>query len=328
MPEPLFRISLDAQTLLRAHPPRFHHPHKTALFEIAYADFDPSPAMIEATRWSPQIVEPIKMPADLSTEIRPDFYDYQPVADTASHLEWHINFADPRLFFAYGSGLFAQDEMQVVEHPLLASVREALVARSLSASTSDHTGPTPILVQNVERRISVATNPDANAGRRAGLYGNRFAEAPLDAVRRATKVLTPPTKSNIIAMAAPAGGHGDYTEREIRYVFETAFTGFSASVDETARAGRRAIIHTGFWGCGAFGGNRRLMIALQALAARAAGVNRMVFHAGDTSGVEDAQRGLDVAETVAERCGNPSALASIVDRCATFGYQWGWSDGN
>ena len=29
--------------------------------------------------------------------------------------EWHVNFADPRLFVSYGSGLFAQDEMQVAE---------------------------------------------------------------------------------------------------------------------------------------------------------------------------------------------------------------------
>src|SRR4051812_22645567 len=105
MPEPLFRISFDAQTLVREHPPRFHHSHKAALFQIAYADSGPVPAMIEVTRWLPQIAEPINMPANLSAEIRPDFYDYQPVADAASHLEWHVNFADPRLFFAYGSGL-------------------------------------------------------------------------------------------------------------------------------------------------------------------------------------------------------------------------------
>jgi hypothetical protein len=331
MPELIFRLSLDARTLLREHPPRFHHPYKTALFEIAYAGSDPFPATIEVTRWSPRITESIDLSTPFSAEIRPDFYDYQAVADGVSHLEWHVNFADPRLFFAYGSGLFAQDEMQVAEHPLLASVREALCARQFDARTSDKTGPTPVLVENVERRISVATNPDTSAGRRSGLYGNRFAEAPLAAVRNATRILSPPAYSNIIAMAAPAGGHGDYTESEIQYIFTTAHAAFSAAAHETKRnseASRQSIIHTGFWGCGAFGGNRRLMVLLQALAARASGVRRMILHAGDTAGAGDAERGLDIAENIAARCGSGCTLKEVVERCAMLGYQWGTSDGN
>ena len=38
MREPLYRQSFDAEALLRAHPPRFHHPHKEALFALAYPD--------------------------------------------------------------------------------------------------------------------------------------------------------------------------------------------------------------------------------------------------------------------------------------------------
>jgi len=36
---------------------------------------------------------------------------------------WYVNFADPRLFTAYGSGLFAQDEIQAAEHPILGHLR-------------------------------------------------------------------------------------------------------------------------------------------------------------------------------------------------------------
>lgn len=43
----------------------------------------------------------------------PNFYDYQPESEDSSAVEWHVNFADPRLFAAYGSGLFAQDEIRV-----------------------------------------------------------------------------------------------------------------------------------------------------------------------------------------------------------------------
>jgi hypothetical protein len=87
----------------------------------------------------------------------------------------------------------------------------------------------------------------------------------------------------IVAMAAPYGGRGDYTEAEIALIFATAYTAFAAARQESAHNGStsvQTVLHTGFWGCGAFGGNRRLMVALQALAARAARIDRLVLHAG------------------------------------------------
>jgi hypothetical protein len=47
----------------------------------------------------------------------------------------------------------------------------------------------------------------------------------------------------------------------IEFVLATAFTGFSAARLESARLNPSPVvaIHTGFWGCGAFGGNRVLM---------------------------------------------------------------------
>lgn len=327
----LSREIFDAPVLLKQYPPQFSHAHKIALFEIAYPTGQPTPAAIEVTRWSQSVPDQIILPSILAAEIRPDFYDYQPVTQGPPGVEWHVNFADPDLFVAYGSRLFAQDEMQVAEHPLLASVREALLARGLSVDTTDQNGGTPILLRNVERRIAVATNADASAGRPAGLYGNRFAAAPLDVVRRATQFLDPATFSNIIAMAAPACGAGNYSEEDIEYIFTTAHTAFAAAAQESMRGSEpppQTIIHTGFWGCGAFGGNRRLMVALQALAARAARIDRLILHAGDEAGVEDALRGLEVAESVTHRCGSPCSLDTLVGRCAILGYRWGQSDGN
>ena len=137
--------------------------------------------------------------------------------------------------------------------------------------------------------------------------------------------------SNIIAMAAPSGGRGEYEPGQIEYVLETATTAFVAARSETTRVfgpDAQTTIHTGFWGCGAFGGNRRLMIALQSLCARAAGVNRIVYHAGDAAAVLEVRRGLDVADAVAMRCGPQCGLGALIDRCVLLGYQWGVSDGN
>ena len=100
-------------------------------------------------------------------------------------------------------------------------------------------------------------------------------------------------------MAAPACGNGDYTEQEIAYVLNAAFTGFSAARRESKRfagASSRAVIHTGFWGCGAFGGNRALMTILQAMAADLAGVD-IEFWAFDQAGLQTSRDAMPTNST-------------------------------
>jgi AraC-like DNA-binding protein len=329
MQAPLVRVSFDAARLLCDHPPKVRHANKTALFELAYPPGSEVHGTIEVARWRADIDDELKLPQHAESTVEPNFYNYPP--SPAGTLAWHVNFADPNLFVAYGSGLFAQDEMQVAEHPLLGSVREALLAAELPALARDDDGGSPILVRGVERPIDVQTNPDPTAGRPFGLYGNRFAAASVDTVRRATRKIVPATISNIIAVAGPACGHGQYKPNQIEYILETAFTAFAAARHETLRAlgpTTQITIHTGFWGCGAFGGNRRLMIALQSLAARAASIDRVAYHAGDAAGVLEVRHGLDVADMLAVKCGPESDLGALIDRCVQLGFEWGVSDGN
>lgn len=331
MKQPLYQMAFDASTLLNEHPPQFRHAHKAALFNIAYPDGIAPSSNIEVTRWEQQVDEPLRLPQTLSSTIIPNYYDYQPAGDCSACVEWHVNFADPRLFVAYGSSLFAQDEMQVAEHPLLASIREALLSRGLPASTIDDAGPTPILIRHVERRLSISTEPDAALGRPFGLYGNRFKSAAIEVVCKATSRIDPPTYSNIIAMASLPGGTGEYTEAQIRYILATAVTAFAAARYESDRMGHpsaQVVIHSGFWGCGAFGGNRHLMTALQAIAARAARIGRFVFHSGDAAGARDANSGFDVADKLAARCGPECPLDVLLRECFQMRFQWGVSDGN
>ncbi|HEY3967981.1 MAG TPA: hypothetical protein VGM05_25690 [Planctomycetaceae bacterium] len=331
MPELLYRVPFDAADLVREHPPQFRHPHKGGLFEVAYPNGAVASSRLEVTQWKRGNLGPLTLTTPLAIDVQPNFYDYAPVGDSPHCVEWHVNFADPRLFAAYGSSLFAQDEMQVAEHPLLGSVREALLARGLDAMTRSDSGSTPILIRNVERRIEVQTNADASAGRPAGLYGNLFAAANFETIRKATRRIDPPSFTNIIAIAAPVGGRGEYSDSDIDYVLQTAVIGFSAAREESARFTTdpiQIVVHSGFWGCGAFGGNRRLMIALQVLSAHAAEIDRIVFHAGTAAGVEEVQRGIAAAESLATRCGSPCSLNKLVGRCSLLGYRWGVSDGN
>ncbi|MBI5542366.1 MAG: hypothetical protein HY901_00640 [Deltaproteobacteria bacterium] len=247
---------------------------------------------------------------------RAGFFDYRPPAVECD--EWHVNFADPRLFCAYSGPLLAQDELQVAEHPALAAVREALEPMG-QAQTEDREGATPVLVAGVERRCALATGPNRAAGRPRGLYGNAFALAKPEVVRAAVQPQNPPTRSNILAIAAPVG-HGRYSARQIEGIARTAFAGFSAARLESKSA--RAVVHTGFWGCGAFGGNRVLMTALQALAAQMAGVE-VVFHWGDEAGEAPANEGARLAASSAH-----GEVAAVIQELAGMGFEWGVSDGN
>lgn len=260
----------------------------------------------------------------VSAILREGFYDYLPVLDAAGAVEWHVNFSDPHLFVAYGSGLFAQDEMQVAEYPVLGALKEALEASGARARTEDRGEPTPILIAGAERRCRVATDPNPPEGRPRGLYGNAFAAASADAVRRATTRIDPPTVTNLIAMAAPSGGSGRYLDDEIEHVLTTAFTAFRAAVSESGSG--PVAIHTGFWGCGAFGGNRVLMALLQVIAARLAGVDRLVFHSVGETGRADFNFAVRLIEK--DLGGASTGSRDLVRRIAAIGFEWGTSDGN
>ena len=104
---------------------------------------------------------------------------------------------------------------------------------------------------------------------------------------------------------------------------------FSAAIVESRRAWPRepGEIRTGFWGCGAFGGNRRAMTLLQLLAARLAGVDRVRFHAFDDAGLAHFREGAADLEAVIEHGESDEPLAELIERVADLDYEWGESDG-
>jgi len=336
-PEPLTRLSFPTADLMALTPPKFYDPNKQAVYALACPDGTAHSGTLVYSRWA-EMKLPAACPAQAPRCIaQAGRYDYAPSTDPA-RIEWHVNFADPNLFYAYAGSLMAQDETQVLEHPALGALREALVKRGEKAVTEDNTRPTPVLVMDVERRCALALEPNAAAGRPDGLYGNKFARAtPADAVR-ATRVLNPPTRTNVIAMAALSHGRGAYKVEEIEFTLATAYTAFYAAKLESARAwaeahaapsvpGPQTVIHTGFWGCGAFGGDRELMALLQLLAARLAGIDELDFHAFDEKGratFEAARQTLDALAPA----GAELPLSKLIQQVVAHGFEWGYSDGN
>jgi len=323
--EPICRQSFEAQTLATNFPPRPRDRNKRIVFGLAAPPGARHAGTISFSRW-----RQLPLPETLrrstkrpSFVLRDDYFTYDPTPE--GQVDWYLNFANHDLFSAYAGPLFAQDEMQVAEHPALVSLRYALMDAGIDPLSVEDGVATPALIMGVERWCAIATDPNAGAGRPHGLYGNQFSVASEAAVRQATRVLAPPTKSNLIAMEAPAYGSGRYTREEIAFIAATAYTGYYAAVQASRAQGSPAVhIHTGYWGCGAYGGNRGLMPLLQLIAACAAGVDTLVFHSGgDASGYRHSLEKLEAwlpVETEVE-------TEVLLHRIVAAGYEWGVSDG-
>lgn len=329
-PEPLEHHSFDAATLMREHPPVLRHTNKLVVFNVACGEGCAHSGTLGYSRWAalplPGQVEPARSLAGVRSD--PSIFTYQPEPDLPGAVEWHVNFADPLLFYAYGSGLFAQDEMQSAEHPVVGALVEALHVGKQRALTEDDSGPTPVLVTGVERRCVVAIDRNEAEGRPRGLYGNEFSAASPEVVRRATTRIDPPTISNLIALAAPSYGVGAYTRDELSRILTAAYTGFVAAVAESAKlaAGAPVVVHTGYWGCGVFGGDREVMSLLQVLAAGMAGVDRLVFHTVTAEGAAPFDVALGIVRDKLAPLGalTPDALLDAVEGMR---FTWGMSNG-
>jgi hypothetical protein len=352
--EPIERRTYLAADLMRRHPPAVHDPQKAVILSIAAPADAVHSGSIEYTRWPAMFLPGQIAPGAAARliEVRDGWFEY-PAAEgqeaACQRVAWHVNFADAHLFGFYGGRFFAQDEVQVAEHPALGALREALLAEGLPALTIQDREPTPVLVAGVECRVAIDTAPNPAEGRRRGIYGGRnLAVVTEQALRLAIHPLDPPTITNVIAIAALANGRGRYTREEIEFTLRTAYTGFRAAVLEsrrialagfdpwaagTAPPGRDRLpspqlpevtIHTGFWGCGAFGGNRVLMTLLQLLAAQLAGVDRLIYYVGDPSGRAPVDRALALARDLLM----VTDTDTLVGRIVALELEWGNSDGN
>lgn len=332
----------DAAQLAADFPPVWRHAHKQAVYKRVLEEGRHPQGRVRLTRWSMGLLpEEIRLGC-CAVSAEPGFFTYS----TSNAGVWHLNFADPRLFAAYGSPLMAQDEWQVLEHPLLGSIREVLLHEELPALTRANGVSTPVLVSQVPRQCVLdltGRTASAKSGLRAWLevlvggtvtnlsplYGNDFRKASAEQVMSALTVLKPAVPSNILAISSPTGT-GAYTRRQITDILQTAYNGFVAARLESQRDQVLASdveIHTGWWGCGAFGGNRTLMALLQILAAHMAGIGRLILHYGAEDGRAPFGDAMAFINLVTDD-GARTATSSVIDEVEALQFRWGHSDGN
>lgn len=274
--------------LFEKHAPKYACEFKKEVYDLAFAKFgnrkQRENPLIHVAKHQSKNLKKIELAENYTqTQIAAvdTFFDYCDVSDDKQKV-WYLNFADKYLFGFYETDLFAQDEIQALEHPALPAVREWLDAKeykNLNAETLIKNEPTPITIENVPRWIYANTKDYP-------VYGYYFGEAcdaeNFELLRKAVRVLDEEHINNIIAMRAPAGGEGRYQQHQIEEALKSAIAGFGGAVGRNCDVNNnkvKTVIHTGRWGAGAFGNNEELMLTVQILAAKITGVDKLVFHA-------------------------------------------------
>jgi Na+-transporting methylmalonyl-CoA/oxaloacetate decarboxylase gamma subunit len=170
------------------------------------------------------------------------------------------------------------------------------------------------------------------------ILGNNFSSSSESTVLKSYKYLKTPQIINIIAIEAPKYGQGLYTPEQIKYILHECFTAYSAAkslANKTYALNNqrnptspiKTYIHSGWFGCGAYGGNRIIMIILQILAVKMAGIDKLILHTVTSNFRQE----IDAAETCLKNIfnNNQSSLSmdDVIDRIVTENFQWGSSNG-
>lgn len=204
-------------------------------------------------------------------------------------LHWTANFADSRLFSFCQGPLLAQDELQVLEHPALAHLKAALDGQgSLKFLNGNEVG----LITGAYRYASLDTK--SNASNRRPLYGNNFAVATQADLLSKLHVFDHPVRSNIFSMAAPhipeALFGQPYRKEYLRVLLFRAIAAFSSIKFEYPT--KKIVVHTGNWGCGAFGNSSKVAALLQLAAGHFSGIDRLEYYPLEKGASFDQAKGI------------------------------------
>lgn len=206
---------------------------------------------------------------------------------------WTANFGDSHLFFGCKSGLFAQDELQASEHPAIVHLLPGF--ERMGPLTKNGSA---VLIQGLKRYGNVNTNQIIPRLQKT-IYGNAFSQATHWEIDAVLEKFPEPRNSNIFVFVAPnipaniAGQR--YSTDRIYTLFSNAFAAFSTIIQKNPYA----IVHTGNWGCGAFGNNPKLVALIQLVAARLAGVKELRYYAMNQG--DACREAVDLEKQICER---------------------------
>jgi len=125
-------------------------------------------------------------------------------------------------------------------------------------------------------------------------------------------------------MAAPSCGRGMYSAADITSILTTALCSFSGAVQLNVESGKglKTVIHSGNWGCGAFGGNPVIMLLCQMLGAELAGVSELHLHSLEPEPFTISRKLFNDFFPISK------SMEELASTISALGFQWGHSDGN
>jgi len=80
----------------------------------------------------------------------------------------------------------------------------------------------------------------------------------------------------------------------------------------------RTIIHTGWWGCGAYGNNRQMMLITQILAAHWAQIDGIVFHIQN----KEHQNDIEEAQKAVEKLRHGTEVKEVIEEIFNLNLEW------
>lgn len=217
-------------------------------------------------------------------------FRYDP--STSDTVHWTANFADAYLFGYCEGPLLAQDELQVLEHPALAHIKNALPTDQRILKLYE-----AALVQNVPRLGSLNTSKPLDNG--YSLYGNYFTKASHSEILSRLIRFSIPTKNHIFAIAAPriplSLSDQPYEREDLEKLLFTSYNAFQGIKKRCP--GQKVVIHSGNWGAGAFGNDPKTVHLIQLASARWAGIDEIrMYPMSNQTEFEEARELLDQIE--------------------------------
>ena len=316
----LGKTKVSCQELIKGYLPEYRLECKQKAFERAMQVHGQDNGDIEVSHvmCDKSISDEVLTQKSFRLNMDREFYDYRKARSGED--TWFVNFADPQLFVAAEGALFAQDEIQTLEMPLLAALRRYIDSNHIGgfAPYTAYSGnPTPYLFKNVPYWITVDTRPLLRNGTRGNIYGSNLVTASEEEIEAGIRTVDGEYRVNVLAIAAPGFGSGKYSKDDISLVLRTLLGAFSAV---RAQSTGKIVIHSGNWGCGAFGGNPELMYLAQMYAASVCGIDELVLHDFKPE-VEDSIQEL-------KKMRDGMKLSDVVENLYSKGFEWKESDGN
>jgi len=211
----------------------------------------------------------------------------------------------------------------------------SLDAKIVESVYSPHCHKTPIIITNALRHGNFYQN------KLHKIYGNKFATKKFEEMEKYYEKLDVPMNTNIIAMASRRGMMKKYNEEDVNILFNTAYSAFSGALEEAKHSFSQnkikdnennesrlleVVIHSGNWGCGAFGGNVEMHSLLQIIAAHEAKIDYFRYH---SVGEVDSLQVQQACKTIDDIFGNRPQLTwkEFMTKLLKCEYRWRMPNG-